>query len=126
MMKGLLAPQRPAASAEHRKHEHIHILVVEPDEEQREDTRLELRQAGYQVVAAEDAVVAGHRILEHAPDLVLCRADMPYMSGAEFAAALQADPTLPRMAVLVLEKPLVRDELLETVARELELYGPPR
>jgi len=121
MIKGLLAPRHHIPS--HRRQEHFHILVVEPDEEQREDMRLELKQAGYQVATAEDAVVAGHRNVERAPDLVLCRAEMPYMSGEEFAAALRADPTLPKIAVVLLAKPLVRDELLETVARELELRG---
>jgi CheY-like chemotaxis protein len=122
MIKGLIAPQHQ--SPPHRKQEHFHILVVEPDEEQREELRLELKQAGYQVATAEDAVVAGHRILERAPDLVLCRAQMPYMSGEEFAAALRADPSIPKIAVVLMTKPLVRDELLETVARELELFGP--
>jgi len=121
MIKGLLAPQHPAPA--HRRQEHFHILVVEPDEDRREDMRLELKQAGYQVATAEDAIVAGHRIVERAPDLVLCRTEMPYMSGEEFAAALRADPTLPKIAVVLLAKPLVRDELLETVARELELRG---
>jgi len=45
------------------------------------------------------------------------------MSGEEFAAALRADPTLPKIAVVLLAEPPVRDELLETVARELELRG---
>jgi CheY-like chemotaxis protein len=122
MIKGLIAPQHQ--SPPHRRQEQFHVLIVDPDEEQREDMRIELKQAGYQVATAEDAVVAGHRILERAPDLVLCRAEMPYMSGTEFAAALRADPTLPKIAVVLLTKPMVRDELLETVARELELFGP--
>ena len=118
-MKGLISPPQGALAARRRERERI--LVVHPDDERREELRLQLKAADYEVMVAEDAVLAGHRVVEQPPDLIVAAADMPYMSGAEFAAALRADETLPEIPVVLLTKPAIRDELLETVARELEL-----
>jgi DNA-binding response OmpR family regulator len=120
MMKGLIGPQQGAAT---RRPQGEKVLVVEPSEDLREDMRLHLKLAGYQVATAEDAVVAGHRVLEDPPALVLVRDKMPYLGGEEFAAALRADSTIEKIPVVVLHRTLLPDELVETVARELELFG---
>ena len=125
MMKGLIGPQQ-GATARQRRPQGDNILVVEPNEDLREDIRLHLKLAGYEVATAEDAVVAGHRVLHHPPDLILVRDKMPYMGGEEFAAALRADSTMPKIPVMVMNRTLLPDELLEAVARELELFGPLR
>ncbi|HEX2567895.1 MAG TPA: response regulator [Burkholderiales bacterium] len=118
MMKSLIGPQ---AAAYGRRPAGENILVVEPDEDLREDMRLHLKLAGYQVATAEDGVVAGHHVLHHPTDLVLARDRMPYLSGEELAAALRDE--YPKLPVIVLTRTLLPDELLETVARELELFG---
>jgi CheY-like chemotaxis protein len=61
-----------------------------------------LADAGYEVVVAEDAIVAGHIVLRSAPDLIVLDVTMPYMSGFEFAAALNADATLPFIPIVFL------------------------
>jgi len=135
-MKGLISPPQGALAAQRREREHI--LVVHPDEELREELRVQLKSAGYDVTVAEDAVVAGHRVVEHAPDLIVAAADMPYMDGIEFAAALRGDETLPEIPVILvcappaganvtrlqlplLTTPVLRDQLLAAVAQGLEL-----
>jgi len=138
-MKGLSAPEK-AARRSPKRPAPKRVLVVESDDEVREDVRLELKAAGYDVTTAEDAVTAGHRVLERAPDAIVIATDLPYLGGAEFVAALRAERALPEIAVVfmasekgaaalasrtdgsaLLVKPIATDQLLETVAREIEL-----
>ena len=135
-MKGMIGPRHgaqdiPAAGPGY-------ILVVDDDEDMRELVRLHLQNAGHRVVTAEDAVVAGHRVMERVPDLIIADCRMPYMSGTEFIAALRSDVTIPDIPVIfmtgmentselvgktfgfpLLTKPMLADELLAMVARQL-------
>jgi len=67
------------------------ILIVDDDASTRELVKLHLANNGYDVVLAEDAVVAGYVVLREQPDLILLDVHMPFMTGYEFAAALKAD-----------------------------------
>lgn len=78
------------------------ILVVDDDRSLRDLLGLHLRSAGYEVQLAEDAIEAGYRVLERAPDLIVCDVNMPYMDGFEFVSALKADTTLPYIPVIFL------------------------
>ena len=100
---------------------------------------LHLRNAGYEVFAAEDAVAGGRIILERSPDVILCDVDMPFMNGYEFVSALRADPATRGIPVIFLSvnknvgehakqlgaghlvKPVMADELL----RAVELFTRP-
>ena len=78
------------------------ILVVDDDPFIRELLALHLRNAGYSVVLAEDAVAAGRCMLRQAPDLLLLDVDMPYMSGLELLDVVRNDERLPRFPVVFL------------------------
>jgi DNA-binding response OmpR family regulator len=111
---------------------------VDDDPMSRKLLSLNLSDAGYDVTTAEDAVAAGHCVVEQLPDLVIADFRMPYMSGVEFVAALRADASIPDLPVIfitslenrpqiagktfgfpLLTKPLQADELLFTVANQL-------
>ncbi len=121
-----------------------YILVVDDDEDMRELLRLHLQNAGYRVITAEDAVIAGHYVVERAPELIIADYKMPYMSGLEFVGALRADVTIPDIPVIfltgmeniselagktfgfpLLTKPMLADDLLAVVARQLSSRRPP-
>jgi CheY-like chemotaxis protein len=87
------------------------------------------------VLSAEDAVVAGHLILQGKPDLLIVDVQMPYMDGYEFVGALKKDPDTRDIPVVFLttddgvsseanrlgaaaylKKPVMADRLLEVVA----------
>jgi CheY-like chemotaxis protein len=111
------------------------ILVVDDDASLRELLSLHLSNAGYEVVAAEDAVAAGQALLKRPPALMLVDIDMPYLNGFDFVAAVKAEPGLSSIPVLFLtaregaderarklgavgclKTPLFADELISAVA----------
>jgi CheY-like chemotaxis protein len=110
------------------------ILVVDDEAAMRDLLRLHLSNDGYQVLAAEDAVVAGHLVLKEKPDLVIVDVHMPYMDGYEFVDALKKDPETRDIPVVFLTtddnvatqasrlgaaaylpKPVMADRLLQVV-----------
>jgi CheY-like chemotaxis protein len=138
-VKGLIGPQlHPKEERRNAPAHRPHILVVDDDPMSCKLLSLNLRGAGYSVTTAEDAVAAGHRIVEQLPDLVIADYKMPYMNGVDFVAALRADSSIPDLPVIfitaaenkpeiagrtfgfpLLTKPLSADELLATVAAQL-------
>ena len=138
-MKGLTGPQQRRAEIHQPATAPIaHILVVDDDPMSRKLLGMNLRDAGYSVTCAEDAVAAGHCVVERLPDLVIADFRMPYMNGDEFVAALRADSSIPDLPVIfitsvenrpliagktfgfpLLTKPLQAEELLAIVAAQL-------
>jgi len=112
------------------------IVVVDDDQVMRTLLDMHLRNAGYEVFMAEDAVEGGHLIMEILPDLIICDVDMPYLNGYEFVAALKSHDTTRSIPVVFLTsnedlegstsrlgaaahltKPVRADRLLEVVER---------
>ena len=112
------------------------IVVIDDDSVMRTLLDMHLRNAGYEVFAAEDAVDGGHLVLRTLPDLIICDVDMPYLNGFDFVAALKthdttraipivfltsnedfAGRTVQLGAVAHLTKPVRADQLLEVVGR---------
>lgn len=110
------------------------VAVIDDDRFIRYLLDMHLRNAGYEVFVAEDAVVGGRIVLERAPDVIVCDVDMPYMSGCEFAEALRTDPATCNIPVIFLtvhaneararelgatclQKPVTADELVRAVER---------
>lgn len=110
------------------------ILVVDDEPAMRDLLRLHLANNGYEVLQAEDAVVAGHLVLKEKPDLLIVDVHMPYMDGYEFVDALKKDPQTRDIPVVFLStddnvatqasrlgaaaylpKPVMADRLLEVV-----------
>jgi CheY-like chemotaxis protein len=112
------------------------VLVVDDAATIREVLKVHLRNAGYEVVAAEDAIVGARVVLDEPPELIILDAKMPYMSGYELAAALLGDEATRHIPVILLTsdpdgeakarelgiaaflaKPVSAEHLLRTVAR---------
>lgn len=95
------------------------VLVVDDEESMRELLRLHLGNAGYEVTAAEDAVVAAQCLLKEKPDVMIVDVEMPYMSGYEFVAAVKADPATRDIPVVF----LTTDPNVAEEARKLKAHG---
>ncbi|HWM30560.1 MAG TPA: response regulator [Methyloceanibacter sp.] len=114
------------------------ILVLEDDEHMRDLLGLHLSTAGYEVLVAEDAITAGHFLLERRIDLLVADIEMPYMDGLDLVQAIRSDPRVCSMpvifvtshpehegrarelgAVAFLRKPVLADQLLAIVARHV-------
>lgn len=91
------------------------ILLLEDSPDLRLLLTRRLAKAGYEVLAAEDAVEAGKLVVEQAPHLIIADIQLPYMDGDEFVAALRADPSLRDIPVIFLSA----DRGLEAHARRL-------
>ncbi|MGQ0652205.1 MAG: response regulator [Betaproteobacteria bacterium] len=111
------------------------ILVVDDDESMRQLVALHLRNAGYRVDTAADAIEAGRHILHEIPDLLVVDVEMPYWNGLDFMATLRADDDVRFVPAIVmtahenqglrarrlgldcLMKPFLKDDLLRLVER---------
>ena len=77
------------------------ILVADDDEDIRVLLTLELRRAGYQVVAAENGEEALRLAVKHDPDLLLLDVSMPSLGGHELCRAVMAgNPSPPPVIFL--------------------------
>jgi PAS domain S-box-containing protein len=92
---GLLEPFSSGAARATR------VLVVEDDENQRAVVRNALHGPGWSVVEAVNGREGLKAAREAAPDVILLDLMMPEMDGFELIAALQADPTLECIPVIV-------------------------
>jgi CheY-like chemotaxis protein len=116
------------------------ILVVEDEPRIVANLTVRLKAAGYRVIAAYDAVLAGMMVLKHHPDLILLDISMPGGNGLLVAERLQnveATASIPIIfltassqpglrakamalgAVGFFEKPYDAHQLLAAIARAL-------
>jgi two-component system, chemotaxis family, chemotaxis protein CheY len=114
------------------------ILVLEDEELMRELLRMHLSNAGYEVLVAEDAVVAGRLLMTQLPDLIVSDIEMPFMDGLELVELLKADGVAANIpvifvssrsdledrcmelgAVAFLQKPVLADRLLALVGEHV-------
>jgi DNA-binding response OmpR family regulator len=80
----------------------------------RELLRVHLHNAGYSVMLAPDAIVAGRTILQNPNemDALIVDAKLPYMGGVDFVSTLIADSSLPFIPTVLIA---ATDELLRSV-----------
>jgi CheY-like chemotaxis protein len=117
------------------------ILVVEDEPRIVEMLTTRLKAAGYRVIPAYDAVLAGMMALKHHPDLILLDISMPGGNGLLVAERLQNVETTASIPIIFLtassqpslraramalgavaffEKPYDAHQLLAAIARALD------
>ena len=91
------------------------ILVVDDEAHIRHVVSLKLKNAGYEVLTAEDGEEGLSLALEHMPALVLTDYQMPFLSGLEMATRLcEHEPTSTTPVLMLTARGFnIPDEALE-------------
>src|SRR5213595_2450636 len=78
------------------------IMVVEDNEENRDALQRRLQRRGFEVVLAENGVVAVERAKSDLPDLILMDMNMPELDGWEATRQIKAAESTRDMPVIAL------------------------
>ncbi|MHC4923071.1 MAG: hybrid sensor histidine kinase/response regulator [Planctomycetota bacterium] len=79
-----------------------HLLVVDDSPFQRDFVSASLKEAGYEVVTAENGVEGLNRVYESTPDAIVSDVMMPELSGYQFCRILKNDPRTSTIPVILL------------------------
>ncbi len=78
------------------------ILVADDESHIVQVLALKFRNAGHDVIEANDGEEALDLVREHQPDVVVTDMQMPFMNGIELARAMLGDSTTASIPVLIL------------------------
>ncbi len=78
------------------------VLLVEPNELDRDMLTRRLQRRGYAVLEARDGASAVEMTAAHRPDLVLLDMSLPVMDGLEATRRMKAHPDTKQVPVLIL------------------------
>ena len=128
-------PAQPSAEASLAG---LKVMVIDDSSTIRRSAEIFLRQAGCEVVLAEDGFDALAKINDHAPGLIFCDILMPRLDGYQTCALIRKSPRFAQTPVIMLSskdglfdrargrmvgsdqyltKPFTKDALLELVQR---------
>lgn len=122
------SPTRPATPSK--------VLVIDDSNTIRRSAEIFLKQAGHEVVLAEDGFDALAKLSDYRPDLVFCDILMPRLDGYQTCAIIKRNPQFAALPVIMLSskdglfdkargrmvgsqdyltKPFTKDQLLQAV-----------
>lgn len=80
----------------------VKVLVIDDSNTIRRSAEIFLRQAGHEVVLAEDGFDALVKVIDHQPDLVFCDILMPRLDGYQTCAIIKGNPRFEGLPVVML------------------------
>ena len=80
----------------------IKVLVIDDSNTIRRSAELFLRQAGYEVILAEDGFDALAKISDHHPQIIFVDIMMPRLDGYQTCALIKQNPNLKSTPVIML------------------------
>src|SRR5690348_9065179 len=90
------------AQPEDREPGPIKVLVIDDSNTIRRSAEMFLRQAGYEVILAEDGFDALAKIADHQPRLIFVDIMMPRLDGYQTCALIKQNPKLKATPVIML------------------------
>ena len=99
-----------AAQPEQRHAGPIKVLVIDDSNTIRRSAEMYLRQAGYEVILAEDGFDALAKIADHHPEIIFVDIMMPRLDGYQVCALIKANPKFSKTPVIMLSS---RDGLFD-------------
>ncbi|MCD6681102.1 MAG: response regulator [Burkholderiaceae bacterium] len=124
----------------------VKIMVIDDSNTIRRSAEIFLKQAGCQVILAEDGFDALAKIADHDPDLVFCDILMPRLDGYQTCALIKKSPRFRTIPVVMLSskdglfdrargrmvgsdqyltKPFTKDALLRAATEHARSAGTP-
>ncbi len=115
----------------------IKVMVIDDSNTIRRSAEIFLKQAGCEVILAEDGFDALSKIADHAPAIIFCDIMMPRLDGYQTCSLIKKNPKFSATPVVMLSskdglfdrargrmvgsdeyltKPFTKDSLLKTVA----------
>ncbi len=102
------------------------ILVADDESHIVQVLALKFRNAGHDVIEANDGEEALQLAREHHPDVLVTDMQMPFMNGVQLAGALLDDPTTASIPVLVLTaRGWAMDECIATLPNVRSVQSKP-
>lgn len=86
------------------------VLVIDDSNTIRRSAEIFLKQAGHEVLLAEDGFDALGKLVDHGPDLVFCDILMPRLDGYQTCAIIKRNPQFVDLPVIMLSS---RDGLFD-------------
>ena len=80
----------------------VKVLVIDDSNTIRRSAELFLRQAGYEVILAEDGFDALSKITDHEPQVIFVDIMMPRLDGYQTCALIKQNPRLKATPVIML------------------------
>jgi twitching motility two-component system response regulator PilG len=80
----------------------IRVLVIDDSNTIRRSAEMFLRQAGYEVILAEDGFDALSKISDHRPQVIFVDIMMPRLDGYQTCALIKQNPTFSSTPVIML------------------------
>ncbi len=80
----------------------VKVLVIDDSNTIRRSAELFLRQAGYEVILAEDGFDALSKITDHQPQVIFVDIMMPRLDGYQTCALIKQNPRLKSTPVIML------------------------
>ena len=80
----------------------LKVMVIDDSNTIRRSAEIFLKQAGCEVIVAEDGFDSLAKVSDHAPDLVFCDVLMPRLDGYQTCALIKKSPRLHATPVVML------------------------
>ena len=91
-----------AAQIQERDPGPIKVLVIDDSNTIRRSAEMFLRQAGFEVILAEDGFDALAKVNDHTPDLIFCDILMPRLDGYQTCAIIKRNLKFANVPVIML------------------------
>ncbi|HUX25784.1 MAG TPA: response regulator [Burkholderiales bacterium] len=95
-------PDRKGIAVSDASKRPVKVLVIDDSNTIRRSAELFLRQAGYEVILAEDGFDALSKITDHEPQVIFVDIMMPRLDGYQTCALIKQNPRLKSTPVIML------------------------
>ncbi len=98
------------------------ILIIEDDSFIRDIYQTKFQQDDFEVVMAEDGIIALEKIKQFTPDIILLDVIMPYMDGMEVLRKIKENEKLKNIPIIMLTNISEKEKIEESMETGVNDY----